>query len=139
MATGKSLPALELVPLDAPWPQPAAAKAPPAAAASERERVRLAYLRARFPAVIREERDLADAARVAEAARCYAADGRIDRARELADLVPAAFPELGAFDDPDQRFAMAAPEAADGCRASGHAARIRRLLVLEGDGQDKPH
>ncbi len=89
--------ALELVPLDAPLPQTGLRTARPSTAVPEGDRVREAYLRARFPGVVRGLADLADADRVMDAARCYVEDGRSDRARELVRLAIGVHPDVTAF------------------------------------------
>jgi hypothetical protein len=89
--------ALELVPLDAPLPATQARSARPSTTVPDGERVREAYLRARFPGVIRGLADLADAGRVMDAARCYVEDGRADRARELVRMAIDVHPDVTAF------------------------------------------
>jgi hypothetical protein len=89
--------ALELVPLDAPLKAIEARTARPSTAAQESDRVREAYLRSRFPGVIRGLADLSDAGRVMDAARCYVGDGRADRARELVRLAIGVQPDVTAF------------------------------------------
>jgi hypothetical protein len=88
---------LELVPLDAPLPATQARSARPSTAVQDGERVREAYLRSRFPGVIRGLADLSDAGRVMDAARCYVEDGRADRARELVRMAIDVHPDVAAF------------------------------------------
>ncbi|NJD89477.1 MAG: hypothetical protein FIB05_15870 [Betaproteobacteria bacterium] len=103
---------LELLPID-DYPLPAApAPSPARAGTSDARSIRDAYLRARFPGVIRGAEDLEDASRVADAIHCYRLDGRDDRANELRELAGLADPRRG-----------------QACgRDRDHAARIHRWL-----------
>ena len=135
MIARKTENALELVPMVAHWEPPPPNFAPVMPPPADRERIRGAYLRARFPGVIRSEQDLDDEARVIDAAQCYAEDGKQDRARELVEIALAAHPGRQAFRN---AFAKASLNACDGPADRTpriHAARIRRLLVL---GADSP-
>lgn len=113
----------DLVPMD-DSPSPATCRpATPVERAPDPDAIREAYLQARFPGVIRVLSDLGDADRVIDAARCYAYDGRADRAQELVTLALAEHPGLGA------QLQVQPASAGPGRPACHQAARIHRILV----------
>ncbi len=130
---------LELVPLDAALPAGAIRPPEPVAPVPDAGRIRDAYLRARFPGVIRSPADLADADRVIDAVGCYVDDGRLDRARELAGLALASHPELEAFRQARWEATEPPGETALANPAREHAARIHRLLTTQGAGRLRGH
>lgn len=114
---------LELVPMDDSPSPPASRTAPAAERTPDPDALREAYLQARFPGVIRELSDLGDKDRVSDAVRCYAEEGRADRAQELVMLALAELP------DREARLQPQPAGTATGPTAYHHAARIHRFLV----------
>lgn len=130
---------LELVPLDAPVPALAARAAEPVAPVQDAGRIRDAYLNARFPGVIRTVADLADAGKVAEAVRCYARDGHLDRARELAGLALADHSPCPPREEARTQATQPRGDTAQDGRSRPHATQIRRYLAAERNVRPRGH
>ena len=130
---------LELVPLDAAPAPATSCPAPTLAPVPDADAIRDAYLRARFPGVIHALADLGDANQVIDAARCYAEDGRIDRAQELMALALTRHPDMKAPRKAPQEGVSPVDDAMADRTAARHAAQIHRFLVAEAAARTRLH